>query len=106
MSHFKLAQIAVAASCAVLALPSAQARITKIEITASESPTFGGYSWPGVGQYQKIAGKAYGEVNPADPKNALIVDINLAPKMRAAMSSTRSTSTSSNPSISPRARTR
>jgi len=44
MSHFKLAQIAVAASCAVLALPSAQARITKIEITASESPTFGGYS--------------------------------------------------------------
>jgi alpha/beta hydrolase family protein len=80
MAHFRLAQIAVAASCAVFALQSAHARITKVEITTTESPTFGGYSWPGVGQYQKIAGKAYGEVNPADPKNALIVDIQLAPK--------------------------
>lgn len=80
MSNMKLARMAVAASCAVLALHSAHARITRIEITTTESPTFGGYAWPGVGQYQKIAGKAYGEVNPADPKNALIVDIGLAPK--------------------------
>ena len=34
------------------------ARITKIQITTKESPTFGGYSWPGVGQYEKIVGKA------------------------------------------------
>lgn len=75
----RVAQIALAA-CAVLAAPSANARITKIVITTSESPTFGGYAWPGVGQYQKIAGKAFGEVNPTDPKNALIVDIGLAPR--------------------------
>ena len=47
---------------------------------AEESPTFGGYSWPEVGQYEKIAGNAYGEVNPLDPQNAVIVDIELAPR--------------------------
>jgi len=69
-----------AASCAAcLALP-AHARITKVEITAKESPTFGGYSWPGVGPYEKIVGKAYGELDPKDPKNAVIVDLQLAPR--------------------------
>ncbi|HKA42612.1 MAG TPA: alpha/beta hydrolase domain-containing protein [Burkholderiales bacterium] len=58
----------------------AGARITKIQITATESPTFGGFSWPGVGQYEKIVGKAFGEVNPSDPRNAVIVDIELAPR--------------------------
>lgn len=57
-----------------------EARITKVQITTTESPTFGGYSWPGVGQYEKIVGKAFGEVDPADPKNALITDIGLAPQ--------------------------
>jgi hypothetical protein len=70
------------AAGAVLAAPTAEARITRIEINAtlSESPTFGGYSWPGVGQYEKLVGRAYGEVNPHDPKNAVIVDIELAPR--------------------------
>lgn len=68
---------------AMLATLPAHARITKIQITATESPTFGGYSWPGVGQYEKIAGKAFGEVDPLDPKNAVIVDIKLAPRNAA-----------------------
>ena len=54
--------------------------ITKVQITATESPTFGGYSWPGIGQYEKIVGKAFGEVDPTDPRNAVIVDIELAPR--------------------------
>ena len=63
----------------VLSATDAEARITKVQIT-KESPTFGGYSWPGVGQYEKLYGKAFGEVNPNDKKNALIVDIGLAPR--------------------------
>ena len=55
-----------------------EARITRVVITSTQSPTFGGYSWPGVGQYEKIVGKAYGEVDPSDAKNAVIVDIDLA----------------------------
>jgi hypothetical protein len=60
--------------------PATDAKITKVQITAHESPTFGGYSWPGVGQYEKIVGIAFGEVDPTNPQNALITDIALAPK--------------------------
>src|SRR5205809_1355493 len=52
--------------------------MNKVQITTTESPTFGGYSWPGVGQYEKLVGKAFGEVDPTDSKNAVIVDIELA----------------------------
>jgi hypothetical protein len=70
------------AAGAVLAAPTVEARITKIEIDVqkSESPTFGGFSWPGVGQYEKIVGKAFGEVNPHDRQNRDIVDIEFAPR--------------------------
>ena len=73
--------LALAAGMA-LAVPQAQARITKIVVdpARSESPTFGGYSWPGVGEYEKIVGKAYGEVDPHDRQNRIIVDIELAPR--------------------------
>src|SRR5438046_3252197 len=64
----------------VLMAPATQARITEIQITATESPTFGGFSWPGVGQYEKIVGKAFGEVNPHDRQNRDIVDIEFAPR--------------------------
>ena len=70
----------LAAACAV---SPAQARVKKIQITAKESPTFGGYSWPGVGQYEKIVGKAFGELDPNDPKNSIIVDLALAPRNAA-----------------------
>jgi len=55
--------IAFAASlaAALFAASPADARITRIEIDSarSQSPTFGGFSWPGVGQYEKIVGKAF-----------------------------------------------
>src|SRR5215471_6739832 len=56
----------------------AQARVTRFVVQTFESPTFGGYSWPGVGQYEKIAGRAFAEVDPLDPQNAGIVDLQLA----------------------------
>ena len=77
MKKHALVALAVAAT---LAAPLAEARVTRIEITAQETPTFGGYSWPGVGQYEKIVGKAYGEVNPHDRQNRVIVDIEFAPR--------------------------
>jgi len=68
------------AVAAVFVASLAQARITRIEITTTESPTFGGYSWPGVGQYEKVVGKAFGEVSPHDRQNREIVDIEFAPR--------------------------
>src|SRR5262245_53457736 len=77
-------RVTAALTAALLLLAAtADAEITRIQITARESPTFGGYSFPGIGQYEKLVGKAYGEVDPNDPKNAVIVDIRLAPRNRA-----------------------
>src|SRR5688500_7080432 len=62
----------------LLLIPAfSEARIISVQLSA---PTlaFGGYSWPGVGQYEKITGVAYAEVDPADHRNAIIVDIGLA----------------------------
>jgi hypothetical protein len=58
----------------------AEARITKIVITRVESPTFQGAVFDGVGQYEKIVGRAFGEVDPNDPRNAVITDIAFAPR--------------------------
>src|SRR5262245_14977879 len=58
----------------------AEAHIFKIEITSKESPAFEGKTFGDVGAYEKLRGKAYGEVDPADPRNALITDIQLAPR--------------------------
>src|SRR5712692_9997588 len=72
----------IVAACGMYAVAPAHARVKKIQITARESPTFGGYSWPGVGPYEKIVGKAFGELDPNDPRNAVIVDLKLAPRNR------------------------
>ena len=67
----------------VLTAPVAEARITRIEITSVQSPTFEGRVFGpsgSVGAYEKLRGKAHGEVDPADPRNALITDVELAPR--------------------------
>src|SRR4029434_3693612 len=73
-------RVALVAALLLVAASAADARVTKLTIVAKESPTFGGHTFPGVGQYEKLVGKAYGELDPNDPKNAVIVDIKLAPR--------------------------
>jgi hypothetical protein len=65
--------------------PVAEAHITRIVIdpALSESPAFEGrvFGPDGkVGPYEKLRGKAYGEVDPDDPRNAMITDLKLAPR--------------------------
>jgi hypothetical protein len=73
------ASIAALALALVSAAP-AHARITRIEITRVESPAFGGASFGNVGTYDKLVGRAFGEVDPRDPQNAGIQDLELAPR--------------------------
>ena len=74
--------VALLASCSI----SPEARqtnaggITRVEITSVESPTFGGKVFGATGTYEKLRGKAFGELNPDDPRNAIITDIKLAPR--------------------------
>ena len=63
----------------VTATPAADARITRVVIDRVESPTFGGASFGNVGQYEKLVGRAYGELDPRDELNSGIVYINKAP---------------------------
>ena len=56
------------------------AAITRIQITKVESPTFEGASFGAVGQYEKLVGRVFGEIDPGDPRNNVITDLALAPQ--------------------------
>jgi hypothetical protein len=60
--------------------PPSYAGVTQINITCVQSPTFGGASFGSVGQYELIQGTFTGEVDPLNPQNAVIVDIQHAPR--------------------------
>lgn len=78
----RLAAAALAACVAaagIIAATEAEARITRIEITKTE-PAFGGQVFGAAGAFERLVGRAYGEVDPAASANAEIQDIRLAPK--------------------------
>jgi hypothetical protein len=56
----------------------AEAEITRIEIVRTESPAFEGTAFGETGQYEKIVGRAFGELDPNSPLNAVIMDLDLA----------------------------
>ena len=62
-------------------LPSteAEAELVRFEIVRVESPTFEGVSFGDVGPYEKIVARAVLHVDPTDPHNVGIADLDLAP---------------------------
>src|SRR5580704_7959075 len=74
-----LLKLAAVAGTAAIAAGTAEARITRIEIAKTE-PAFAGASFGVAGTYERLTGKAYGEVDPRSPANAGIQDISLAPR--------------------------
>src|SRR5438874_6294047 len=65
---------------AAVSAPAAQARVTRITIEKRTSPAFNGAAFGAAGQYETLTGRAYGELDPKDSHNAIITDIQLAPK--------------------------
>ncbi|MGH9801423.1 MAG: alpha/beta hydrolase domain-containing protein, partial [Blastocatellia bacterium] len=57
---------------------NAEARVTKILIERKQSPSNEGKSFGTVGQYEMLTGKAFGELDPKGPHNAIITDIQFA----------------------------
>jgi Alpha/beta hydrolase domain len=74
-----LRRVGIGVAALAFMMAEADARITHIEITKSE-PAFGGQSFGDTGAYERLAGRATGELDPADPANSGIQDINLAPR--------------------------
>src|SRR4051812_22695806 len=71
--------LSVSIALVALAPAASQARIVRIKVTETK-PAFGGRNFGEVGAYERVIGKAYGEVDPQLPANAMIQDIALAPK--------------------------
>lgn len=63
-----------------LTLRPAEARVLSLDLQAVEAPAFGGMTFGANGQYERITGIAHGEIDPADPANAGIQDLALAPR--------------------------
>ena len=78
-----------------IALASASplyADVVRITIS-SRAPVFNGQSFGAVGPYEDIRGVAFGEIDPRDPRNAVITDIELAPRNARGMVEYRTTFT-------------
>ena len=77
MTKHTLAVAAVAFMCSVAV---GQAHVTRIEVLKVEPVPAVQADGEAVPAYERISGRFYGELDPRDPKNALITDIQLARK--------------------------
>src|SRR5215470_205461 len=67
-----------ACAVAVVSAPApSDARVTRIVID-QQLPE--GQPFPEVGQYERLNGRAFGELDPHDRRNTIIQDIELAPR--------------------------
>jgi hypothetical protein len=76
MERLFLASVAVILASAA----PADAHITRIIIEHRESPAYQGRFFGETGQYERLTGHAYGELDPKNPLNAIITDIQFAPR--------------------------
>ncbi|HEX9548933.1 MAG TPA: hypothetical protein VF942_16450, partial [Acidimicrobiales bacterium] len=65
---------------AASALPrNADARVVAF-VVESRQAFVGGVAWDSAGPYERLTGTAYMEVDPRDPLNAIVVDVERAPR--------------------------
>jgi hypothetical protein len=70
---------AIAAAALVLLPSAADARLVKLVVEQRE-PFAGGAAWGASGPYERLVATAHLEVDPRDPLNAVIVDLDKAPR--------------------------
>src|SRR5215469_3640932 len=80
MSRHLLTFAALFASAACV-----QARVVRVVIEHKESPAYKGQPFGEAGRYEWLRGRAYGELDPKDPLNAIITDIQFAPRNNRGM---------------------
>lgn len=73
-------RLGFAAILAVVLAASAEARIRGIVIDKRETSAYKGQPFGDAGRYEWIRGTAYGELDPKEPLNAIITDIQHAPR--------------------------
>src|SRR6059036_913605 len=73
-------RIAIAAIAVLIFAECVDARVSRIVIEQRESPAFRGQSFGKAGQYETLSGRFFGELDPKDPHNSIITDIQFAPR--------------------------
>src|SRR5205809_1496457 len=80
LPNVRIAVFALIVSLVLSSASPADAQLKKIVIDKKVSPAFNGQSFGPAGQYKTLAGRAFDELDPNDPHNAIITDIKLAPR--------------------------
>jgi hypothetical protein len=78
-SHRSVLAILLTTTSLVCIGAGAQAEIVRFEVE-NTAPAFEGRAFGEVGTYELVTARAYGELAAKDPRNAVIADIELAPK--------------------------
>src|SRR5881628_1618633 len=76
----RIARTVIVAGAILASSSLVHAHVRKIVVDKKVSPAFNGASFGSAGQYETLAGRAFGELDPNDPHNAIITDIKLAPR--------------------------
>jgi Alpha/beta hydrolase domain len=79
MKHRVVSSIAALVACAVVAPSIARGEVTKVTI-ASRAVVANGQSFGSVGPYEKLTGTIEFALDPANPRNTRIVDLDAAPR--------------------------
>ena len=66
-------RVAVLAALVICGAATARAEVTRVAVTSRADIAFAGY--------EKIVGRVFFAVDPADPRNAIVVDLDKAPRM-------------------------
>jgi hypothetical protein len=75
----RVSRAAATLAALLLAASPAAAQVTRLEITARE-PVANGEPFGAAGAYEILRGRVHGEVDPADRRNRIIHDLDLAPR--------------------------
>ncbi len=76
----RAAVVGVAIAALLTGAPLAQAKVVRIVVDTKVSPAFGGATFGNAGQYETLAGRVFGELDPFDKHNDIINDLELAPR--------------------------
>src|SRR5205823_826467 len=78
MSHRGVALLVIGMLMGAAGTRASEARVVRF-VVEQRQPFAGGVEWGTSGAYERLVGTAYMEVDPRDPLNALIVDLDKAP---------------------------
>jgi hypothetical protein len=69
----------LALACSLITVLTTEARVTRVEIT-SRADVLNGKEFGLAGAYERLTGKVYFAVDPHNPRNKVIADLDLAPR--------------------------